>query len=107
MFVTAAVTHYCMLKLYQHELPPRIDPLNTWNEHLLYILRNMVVLLLSAGVATLTYMSVRWSHLEMEKQKVELEWQQAEMKRQEAEMKRQEAEMKRQEAEMKRQEAEM
>lgn len=94
MFVTAAVTHYCMLKLYQHELPPGKDPLNTWDEHMIYILRNMVVLLLSAGVATLTYMSVRWSRLEMEKQNAEIEWQQAEMKRQEAEMGRVEAELK-------------
>ena len=94
MFVTAAVIHYCMIILYQHEMPPGKDPLNTWDEHMIYILRNMVVLLLSAGVATLTYMSVRWSRLEMEKQNAEIEWQQAEMKRQEAEMGRVEAELK-------------
>lgn len=93
MFVTAAVIHYCMLMLYQHELPPGKDPLNTWEEHMIYTLRNMVVLLLSAGVATLTYMSIRWSRLELEKQKVEIERQNAEMKRQEAEMGRVEAEL--------------
>ena len=92
--ILSTAIHYCMIILYYHELPPGKAALHTFDDHVLYILRNMPVLLLSTGVATLVYMSIRWNNLELERRQAELARQEAELKRMEAEMGKVSAELK-------------
>ncbi|MBR6945922.1 MAG: hypothetical protein IKH64_08260, partial [Prevotella sp.] len=92
--ILSTAIHYCMVYLYYHESPPGIAALQTLGEHVKYILRIMSILLLSTGVSTLVYMSIRWNHLELERKQAELARQEAEIKSMEAEMGKVSAELK-------------
>ena len=92
--ILSTAIHYCMVYLFYHESPPGIAALQTFDEHVKYILRIMPILLLSTGVSTLVFMSIRWNHLELERKQAELARQEAEIKSMDAEMGKVSAELK-------------
>lgn len=86
--------HQCMVCLDKHEPGIILLIAETPKDHIMYVVRKMPVLILSAGIATLIAMSVRWNHMEMDQQRAEVNRQQAELAQKEAETGRVAAELK-------------
>ncbi len=87
IFLIAILLHHCMLFLDRHEPNNFLMIAETPTEHLMYVVRKMPVLILSAIIATMIAMSIKWNNLEIDRQRAELARQEAETEKVAADLK--------------------